>query len=567
MRILVVDDDHANSRLLKKLLEVEGHEIELAEDGSAGVGKFFEFHPDLILMDVMMPVMDGLEASRLIKSMCSGLGNVFVPILFLTAMSDEEDLARCIEAGGDDFLAKPYNRVVLRAKIKSLDRIRVLHSRVHEQHLDLMRQQSLLEKDLMHAEGIMSKITGAKHIDSPCLTFAVQGMESFCGDLVIANRTPSGSLMIFLGDFTGHGLPAAVCAVPVAGSFYAMSSKGFSVGDTVREINDRLCRLLPAGLFCAAAVIEIDPFKTTASIWNGGLPDIWVIDGNRHVKRRIRSTHLSLGVIPSTPDYRRVEVVELDSKLQILAISDGVVEAKNSDGEMYGHDRLQKCLESGDEDLISNVLTDIQEHLGDEPTEDDVSVVRIDCSKPMFNVQEGEKVDLDLDAIVSDWSINWHFGADTLRRIDPLPIIMNAWNDFPAPTDHRERVFLVLAELYSNALDHGLLGLDSSLKESPEGFVEYYNLKEERISELDHASIEVSLAHQRTDNGGEVRIEVRDSGKGFDTSKSQPKLEENDLRSGRGVALVHRLCESVVYNDSGNVVVASYQWHLEQPVH
>lgn len=565
MRILIVDDDQANVRLLKKLLEIEQHEVFLAENGAVGVEKFFELVPDLILMDVMMPVMDGLEASREIKSMCLDMGDVFVPILFLTAMSEEEDLAKCIEAGGDDFLSKPYNRVVLRAKIKSLDRIRALHSRVKAQHIDLMRQQAMLAKDLMHAEGIMSKITGASHIDSPCLNFAVKGMDDFCGDLVIANRTPSGSLMVFLGDFTGHGLPAAVCAVPVAGTFYAMTSKGFSVGDTVREINDRLCRILAAGLFCAAAVIEIDPLQATATIWNGGLPDLWVIDGRGRVRRRVKSTHLALGVLPAEPDYRRVEVVELDPELRIVAISDGVVEAKNEAGVMFGDDRLEECLGRNAEDLIGSVFDAVYDYTGDLPVEDDISVVVIDCSQPVLNPKDPDALPDENEMRVTDWQIKWRLGADTLRRIDPLPIIMNAWNDFPAPRKHRESVFLVLAELYSNALDHGLLELDSELKTSPEGFVEYYGLRETRLADLSDAWIEVSLGHEVVEGGGRVTIRVRDSGPGFDTTKARPTLEENDGHSGRGIQLIYRLCSSVEYTDQGNDVTAVYDWTIDQP--
>tara|TARA_A100001037_G_C14683231_1_gene428297 strand:- start:75 stop:407 length:333 start_codon:yes stop_codon:yes gene_type:complete len=106
VRILVVDDQAPNRGLLSYILEDDGHEVLEATDGESGVAQFQSVAPDLVLMDVAMPGMDGYEAARTMKA---NADDRHVPIIFLTAHSDEASLSRCLEVGGDDFLTKPIN--------------------------------------------------------------------------------------------------------------------------------------------------------------------------------------------------------------------------------------------------------------------------------------------------------------------------------------------------------------------------------------------------------------------------------------------------------------------------
>jgi len=114
MKILIVDDDATNRMVLGAYLKNDGFQIVSANDGKTAVDLFQSESPDLILMDIMMPVMDGYESTIQIKSLS---GDRFIPIIFLTAMTDEKALTRCVEVGGDDFLTKPYNRTILKSKI------------------------------------------------------------------------------------------------------------------------------------------------------------------------------------------------------------------------------------------------------------------------------------------------------------------------------------------------------------------------------------------------------------------------------------------------------------------
>src|SRR5487761_2641839 len=104
MKILVVDDDRGTRLLLKSFLVRGGYVVVEAENGEEALQVFQLDPPDIILMDVSMPVMTGYEAATLIKN---NFAKRFVPIIFLTGHSDNESLVKCVESGGDDFLTKP----------------------------------------------------------------------------------------------------------------------------------------------------------------------------------------------------------------------------------------------------------------------------------------------------------------------------------------------------------------------------------------------------------------------------------------------------------------------------
>jgi len=127
MKILIVDDDKSNRLILSSYLKKNDYTVVEAESGLEAIELFQTDEPELVLIDVNMPLMDGLEATRQIKSMIT---DKFIPIIFLTAITDEKALSQCVEAGADDFLTKPYNKTLLKAKIDALKRVCHLYNTV-----------------------------------------------------------------------------------------------------------------------------------------------------------------------------------------------------------------------------------------------------------------------------------------------------------------------------------------------------------------------------------------------------------------------------------------------------
>jgi PAS domain S-box-containing protein len=119
LKVLVVDDTATNRHILQVFLRKLGLDVVLAEDGAKGVAAYESEAPDIVIMDVMMPVMDGYEATRRIKALA---GERWIPVLFLSALDNDDSLVAGLNAGGDDYLPKPVNFVVLDAKLRSLAR-------------------------------------------------------------------------------------------------------------------------------------------------------------------------------------------------------------------------------------------------------------------------------------------------------------------------------------------------------------------------------------------------------------------------------------------------------------
>jgi len=119
MKVLAVDDNRTNLHILQVFLKKLGHEVILAENGEEAVRRFEADMPDLILLDIMMPIMDGFEAARRIKG---ATREKWTPIIFLSALNRDENLVEGLDAGADDYLTKPINFVVLEAKLRSVQR-------------------------------------------------------------------------------------------------------------------------------------------------------------------------------------------------------------------------------------------------------------------------------------------------------------------------------------------------------------------------------------------------------------------------------------------------------------
>jgi PAS domain S-box-containing protein len=119
MKVLAVDDNRTNLHILQVFLKKLGHDVILAENGVEAIRQFTAEAPDLILLDIMMPIMDGFEAARRIKAMNQ---DRWTPIIFLSALNRDENLVEGLDAGADDYLTKPINFVVLEAKLRSIQR-------------------------------------------------------------------------------------------------------------------------------------------------------------------------------------------------------------------------------------------------------------------------------------------------------------------------------------------------------------------------------------------------------------------------------------------------------------
>ncbi|NOQ93523.1 MAG: SpoIIE family protein phosphatase [Methylophaga sp.] len=244
---------------------------------------------------------------------------------------------------------------------------------------ELKSKQAQLEDEEQIAKHVFANIISTNNETLEELASWCVPMGIFSGDMILSSSLPSGGLRVVLCDFTGHGLPAALGAVPVSSIFRAMADKGLPLDILMGELNKKLKELLPTGIFCCIAGIDIDAARTHAHIWNAGLPDVIIVSDNGDIKQRVKSDHLPLGVV----DYDHKEIHCVDVRLEIgdmiYAYSDGLTEAENEAGDMFGQDRFEQLLneESNLDGRLVGIRNKISSYMGKAAATDDISLVEI----------------------------------------------------------------------------------------------------------------------------------------------------------------------------------------------
>ncbi len=559
LHILIVDDDQTNRLVLQSMLVKDGHTVFTAADGHEALEVFDREQPDMVLMDVMMPRMNGYDATRHIKARTQ---ERFVPVIFLTALNDDEALVQCVACGGDDFLTKPFKRIILRAKVEALERVRQLYAIMKTQKDQLAYHHAHLQQEQKVAEEVFRNILHAGCLDAPHIQYLLSPMAVFNGDLLLVSPKPSGGLHIMVGDFTGHGLPAALGAIPVSDLFYDMTANGYAISDIVAAMNQKLKTSLPTGVFCAACLLEFDVTYNTLAVWNGGVPAVLVHRQQGGELKRLASCHLPLGVVGNDRLDRSVEIIDIGLGDRVYAFTDGVIEASNPQREMFGQERLEACFthNRNPESLFDEIRHSLTAFRAGSSQSDDTTLIAITCDPALAHRDSMQVVVHQQTKPAMHWQLRLELGIDALRAVDPVPQIMQMLMGIQGLYEHRERLYTVLAELYSNALEHGLLQLDSALKSTPQGFGDYYTAREQRLAALEEGGITIAMAHASCGTGGELTLQIEDSGSGFDHHQHEQELTDNTTYCGRGIPLVRSLCKELVYHDQGSCVRAVYLW-------
>lgn len=162
--ILVVDDAPDNVEILQMRLESQGYAIATAADGVEALAKIRELLPDLVLLDVMMPRMDGIETVKRLKA---DAALPFIPVILVTARADGRDVVAGLESGGDDYLIKPVDHTALSARVRVMLRIKALHDTVRAQAAELRMWNDKLEERVAAQLGEIARIGRLKRFLAP----------------------------------------------------------------------------------------------------------------------------------------------------------------------------------------------------------------------------------------------------------------------------------------------------------------------------------------------------------------------------------------------------------------
>lgn len=563
-KVLVIDDEKIIRERMKKLLELDDYETISAENGQKGLEIFKNEKPDIVLLDIKMPGMDGIEVLKKIKEETTD-----AQVIIMTGHGGVETATQAIKEGAFGYIQKPVEYDELEIEIKRALEKQEMQRRLDQYVLRLEAANADLEKlfqqlrrDYEIAEKVFEKVVhNDDHRNCPNIKSFQAPMTNVAGDLILIAVGPTGNQSIFLGDFTGHGLSAAIGAIPVAGIFYTMTERGHSVADIVTEINRKLKNVLPTGLFLCACLIELDYKRGTLTLWNGGLPDALIIGAHGGIKRRLPSTHTPLGVVSNDNFDSSVEVVKVAQGERIHVYTDGVIEVVNNEEEMFGQERLDEHFvqNQAPERLFDEIVNSFTTFRGETSQNDDITMVevRYDIEKLCsLHWKTGSK----LGKISKGWKMTLELDPDDLRTDGALDYLIEMLMETRRELrNHKENIYLILSELFTNAMDYGLLGLDPAKKKDPQSFEEYHATREINLSVLKDGWIRIGLEVFKQNSGGErLVVRVEDSGSGFDYNKALPALSENLALGGRGILLVRSLCQELVYEGRGNRVRAVY---------
>lgn len=565
LKILIADDSDTDRLILKTLVKRLGHEVFDASNGQEAVKLFRQSAPDIVLLDALMPVMDGMEAARQIKDLA---GERMVPLIFLTSLSEADALARCLDAGGDDFLSKPYNRVIIEAKINAFNRMRLMHRTLSDQR-DLIgeRNQQLLQEQEV-AKRVFDNVAHTGCLDAFNIRYHASPLTIFNGDVLFAAPRPSGGMIMFIGDFTGHGLPAAIGAMPMAEIFYGMASKGFKGADVLREINEKLKQILPTGMFCCGGMIEADFKLNQLRVWNGGLPDGWLVRASGEYQS-LPSRHLPLGILAQDRFDAEMDLLATEPGDRLIMMTDGFLESLNAEAEMFGETGIHRVLASRDTEQhpFDTMMEGVRRFTGNQGGGDDLTLCCLEMVDEAGISAIPDRTTPSALPGPTDWHCVYEIRERTLGDFSPLPLLLHICMEVPGLRRKSGEIYTLLAELYNNALEHGVLALPSEWKRSPEGFGRYYEERRRRLARVEGHFIRFSLQHSMKPTGGRLRVICEDSGPGFDF-KSHPAMGAEEKPgvaaryAGRGLILLKRLSESVTFHKRGNHVEITYDWEF-----
>ncbi len=559
-KALVVDDSSTSRLLLSHMLEQLNYKVTTAKDGQEALDLFDPEQTDVIFMDIEMPVLNGIEATRLIRQR---LSERFIPIIFVTAGDSTQYLDKCLEAGGDDFINKPFNASILSAKTRSLLRLKNLYSDQIEQKKEILAFKAIEDNEHEAAAALYENIVASGYMKSPNLHSALSPMAKFNGDILLCAYTPADKLNVLLGDFTGHGIIASLASSPAAEIFYGMTAKGFGIREITEEINLKLKKLLPVNMFLAATLACLDRENHNLSVITCGLPDHFLFCKETGSIHTISSNNLPLGIINSCELNLTEKHHHVSSSQRLIMFTDGIIEAENKAGTPFGFNGVKNSLRTDRPSCFDDILTSLAQHQGELGQQDDITLVRLTCDFSPDKWALYQNIPQYVELEPSAWTTSSTMDCSTLKRLNPVPTLVNSLMEIQGLTPFRESIFLVVTELFVNSIDHGLLQLDSSLKSSTDGFAQYFELKQQRLEQLSSGHIKFIFSHEPYRNGGMLTIRVEDTGRGFDGQNLQPDITSNQSYSGRGIELIRQICDSLDYSTDGRSATATFIW--QQP--
>lgn len=356
MRILIAEDERITRRSLLRELERWNHEVVATEDGAQAWKEFQHQQFDLVVTDWDMPSVDGCE---LIQRIRRGDQVGYVYLIMLTGRSEKSDLVAGMEAGADDFLAKPFDRDELRVRISAGERIINLERRLADQYDKLRTTNERMHRDLRAAAKIQQDLLPTTLPQMGGLRFAwrYKPCDELGGDLLNVVSIGKNCAAMYLADVSGHGVAASLVSVSVHRSLSVRNDRSSLIltQDDLHgnerptrpdQVATRLNQLYPMssndGHFMTLVYASIDTQSLQFDYCAAGHPGP-VVARRGETVWSLETGGLPIGVVPD-PNYETA-TMQLIAGDRIYLYSDGLMEVSNPDGEMFGRQQIEETID------------------------------------------------------------------------------------------------------------------------------------------------------------------------------------------------------------------------------
>jgi len=395
-RILIVDDVQENLDLMEAILISKGFNVIMAHNGAQGLEIIENELPDLVLLDVMMPLMDGFEVTRRVRA---NPNLPYIPIVLVTALQDHDAILTGLEAGADEFLSKPFSQPELVARARALVKLKQSNQQLIEAAQENERLNRLLQAENTRMGDELERTREAQLRLMPQTAPPYDGVSfqayynpalEVGGDYYDYFRLDNQRFVALVGDAVGKG-GAAVLAVAItksliAAEFSLVAERSqdevlkFNPAEVLARVNQVICSTLESSqteitLWCGVVDLE----RRIIRFANAGQPFPYLCQyrQGRHSLTELKQGGLPLGLFANTQYTVREASFERGDRLVLY--SDGITEGQNQEGELFGSEKLTETLLEaggvGPQDLCDRVLLALDTFCEDAPQSDDRTLV------------------------------------------------------------------------------------------------------------------------------------------------------------------------------------------------
>ena len=377
MKLLCVDSEPVYREIISLCAEKEGVTVKSVASYEEAILAFESYVPDIVTLDVIVKGGSGYNLVQKLKALS---GSRFVPMIFLASHTNDAVMDKCFKAGADDFIPKPFNEVLFNIRLKTHMRHVELMKEMYRKNKALTYYQTMIEREHEMAHHVLDHIQTRSEKNSEQVAITRLSAASFNGDLALVKTRSDGARLVFVGDFTGHGLPASIGALPLMQTFFDGVDDLVCVNELAIRINRILFSILPDYMFCAGYLILMTQVGEI-TYWGGGMPNAFIRRSNGLVDY-LQSNHMPLGILSVSEFDADLQSNKLNAGDTLIIVSDGVLELKNCHDEMLGDDQVKALISNAyaEKSLIEAqqiIESKLAEYLGESEQLDDITLVAL----------------------------------------------------------------------------------------------------------------------------------------------------------------------------------------------